>query len=111
MVRFPVILMHIIFAHLQDKRSVECVCLAFSRLVDSFQNVPERLQEVASPELLTNLQQLVRLTSYILLFVAVASDTLDITFPLVISSFYTGKLYRRSSLPPSLDADFVNNEN
>ncbi|XP_026293450.2 E3 ubiquitin-protein ligase TRIP12 [Frankliniella occidentalis] len=42
----------------QDKKSVESVCLAFSRLVDSFQNVPEKLQEIASPELLTNLQQL-----------------------------------------------------
>lgn len=43
----------------QDKKSVECVCLAFSRLVDSFQNDPARLQEIATPELLTNLQQLV----------------------------------------------------
>ncbi|CAH1643332.1 unnamed protein product [Spodoptera littoralis] len=42
----------------QDKKSVECVCLAFSRLVDSFQNDPARLQEIATPELLTNLQQL-----------------------------------------------------
>lgn len=43
----------------QDKRSVESVCLAFSRLVDSFQNDPSKLQEIASPVLLTNLQQLV----------------------------------------------------
>lgn len=43
----------------QDKKSVESVCLAYSRLVDSFQNMPEKLQEIASPELLTNLQQLV----------------------------------------------------
>ncbi|XP_039765934.1 E3 ubiquitin-protein ligase TRIP12 isoform X2 [Pararge aegeria] len=43
---------------IQDKKSVECVCLAFSRLVDSFQNDPARLQEIATPELLTNLQQL-----------------------------------------------------
>ncbi|CAG4963376.1 unnamed protein product [Parnassius apollo] len=42
----------------QDKKSVECVCLAFSRLVDSFQHDPARLQEIATPELLTNLQQL-----------------------------------------------------
>ncbi|XP_022824637.1 E3 ubiquitin-protein ligase TRIP12 isoform X2 [Spodoptera litura] len=42
----------------QDKKSVECVCLAFSRLVDSFQHDPDRLQEIATPELLTNLQQL-----------------------------------------------------
>ncbi|XP_069701943.1 E3 ubiquitin-protein ligase TRIP12 isoform X2 [Periplaneta americana] len=42
----------------QDKKSVESVCLAFSRLVDSFQNDPSKLQEIASPELLTNLQQL-----------------------------------------------------
>ncbi|XP_013166656.1 PREDICTED: E3 ubiquitin-protein ligase TRIP12 isoform X1 [Papilio xuthus] len=42
----------------QDKKSVECVCMAFSRLVDSFQNDPARLQEIATPELLTNLQQL-----------------------------------------------------
>ncbi|CAK1548387.1 unnamed protein product [Leptosia nina] len=43
---------------IQDKKSVECVCLAFSRLVDSFQHDPSRLQEIATPELLTNLQQL-----------------------------------------------------
>jgi E3 ubiquitin-protein ligase TRIP12 len=43
----------------QDKKSVESVCLAFSRLVDSFQNDPVKLQEIASTELLTNLQQLV----------------------------------------------------
>ncbi|KAL4705000.1 hypothetical protein ACJJTC_009788 [Scirpophaga incertulas] len=42
----------------QDKKSVECVCLAFSRLVDSFQHDPGRLQDIATPELLTNLQQL-----------------------------------------------------
>lgn len=43
----------------QDKKAVESVCLAFSRLVDSYQNDPSRLQEIASTELLTNLQQLV----------------------------------------------------
>lgn len=46
----------------QDKKSVECVCLAFSRLVDSFQSEPTRLQEIASNELLTNLQQLLVVT-------------------------------------------------
>lgn len=46
----------------QDKKSVECVCLAFSRLVDSFQLEPSRLQEIASTELLTNLQQLLVVT-------------------------------------------------
>lgn len=42
-----------------DRRSVECVCLAFSRLTDSMQHDPARLQEIATPKLLTNLQQLV----------------------------------------------------
>lgn len=42
----------------QDKKSVESVCLVFSRLVDSLQNEPARLLEIASTELLTNLQQL-----------------------------------------------------
>ncbi|KAK7869881.1 hypothetical protein R5R35_006684 [Gryllus longicercus] len=46
----------------QDKKSVESVCLAFSRLVDSFQNDPHKLAEIASPELLTNLQQLLVLS-------------------------------------------------
>ena len=46
---------------LQDKRSVESVCMAFSRLVDSFQSNPEKLKEIANPQLLTNLQQLVSL--------------------------------------------------
>lgn len=46
----------------QDKKSVESVCLAFSRLVDSFQNDPQKLAEIASPELLTNLQQLLVLS-------------------------------------------------
>ncbi|XP_030755174.1 E3 ubiquitin-protein ligase TRIP12 isoform X2 [Sitophilus oryzae] len=46
----------------QDKKCVESVCLAFSRLVDSFQLEPARLQEIASPELLTNLQQLLVVT-------------------------------------------------
>lgn len=46
----------------QDKKCVESVCLAFSRLVDSFQYDPSRLQEIASTELLTNLQQLLVVT-------------------------------------------------
>lgn len=46
----------------QDKKCVESVCLAFSRLVDSFQLEPSRLQEIASTELLTNLQQLLVVT-------------------------------------------------
>lgn len=41
-----------------DKKSVESICIAFSRLVDSFHGDPERLQEIASTELLANLQQL-----------------------------------------------------
>ncbi|KAK6633232.1 hypothetical protein RUM44_003833 [Polyplax serrata] len=41
-----------------DKKCVESICLAFCRLVDSFQNDPTKLMEIASPELLTNLQQL-----------------------------------------------------
>ncbi|KAF5283720.1 hypothetical protein FQR65_LT13755 [Abscondita terminalis] len=46
----------------QDKKSVESVCLAFSRLVDSFQSEPSRLQEIAGTNLLTNLQQLLVVT-------------------------------------------------
>ncbi|CAH0556432.1 unnamed protein product [Brassicogethes aeneus] len=46
----------------QDRKCVESVCLAFSRLVDSFQLEPQRLQEIASTELLTNLQQLLVVT-------------------------------------------------
>lgn len=46
----------------QDKKCVESVCLAFSRIVDSFQTEPARLQEIASTELLTNLQQLLIVT-------------------------------------------------
>nr|XP_022913625.1 E3 ubiquitin-protein ligase TRIP12 isoform X2 [Onthophagus taurus] len=46
----------------QDKKSVESVCLAFYRLVESFQLEPARLQEIASSELLTNLQQLLVVT-------------------------------------------------
>ncbi|KAK9879662.1 hypothetical protein WA026_006724 [Henosepilachna vigintioctopunctata] len=46
----------------QDKKCVESVCLAFSRLIDSFQLEPAKLQEISSTELLTNLQQLLSLT-------------------------------------------------
>uniref|UniRef100_A0A1B6CDK3 E3 ubiquitin-protein ligase n=1 Tax=Clastoptera arizonana TaxID=38151 RepID=A0A1B6CDK3_9HEMI len=46
----------------QDKKSVESVCLAFSRLVDSYQNDTTKLQEIASTQLLTNLQQLLVVT-------------------------------------------------
>ncbi|KAL3281120.1 hypothetical protein HHI36_004342 [Cryptolaemus montrouzieri] len=46
----------------QDKKCVESVCLAFSRLIDSFQLEPSKLQEIASAELLTNLQQLLVVT-------------------------------------------------
>lgn len=44
----------------QDKKSVECVCQAFSRLVDSFQHDPVMLHKIINAELLQNLQQLVR---------------------------------------------------
>nr|XP_018917455.1 PREDICTED: E3 ubiquitin-protein ligase TRIP12 isoform X1 [Bemisia tabaci]XP_018917456.1 PREDICTED: E3 ubiquitin-protein ligase TRIP12 isoform X1 [Bemisia tabaci] len=43
---------------LQDKKSVESVCLAFSRLVESYQSDSAKLREIASTQLLTNLQQL-----------------------------------------------------
>lgn len=46
----------------QDKKSVECVCQAFSRLVDSFQHDPVMLHKIINAELLQNLQQLVRVT-------------------------------------------------
>ncbi|XP_054270901.1 E3 ubiquitin-protein ligase TRIP12 [Macrosteles quadrilineatus] len=51
-------LINFVFFKVEDKKSVESVCLVFSRLVDSFQNDTAKLQELASPELLTNLQQL-----------------------------------------------------
>ncbi|KAK4005152.1 hypothetical protein OUZ56_006875 [Daphnia magna] len=41
-----------------DKKSVESICIAFSRLVDSFHGESDRLQEIASTELLAHLQQL-----------------------------------------------------
>lgn len=43
----------------QDKKSVESVCLGFSRLVDSLVVDPRRLEEIAGTELLANMQQLV----------------------------------------------------
>ncbi|KAF8784377.1 E3 ubiquitin-protein ligase TRIP12 like protein [Argiope bruennichi] len=42
----------------QDKKSVESACLAFSRLVDCFQNDSKCLKEIASHGLLSNIQQL-----------------------------------------------------
>uniref|UniRef100_T1IVF8 E3 ubiquitin-protein ligase n=1 Tax=Strigamia maritima TaxID=126957 RepID=T1IVF8_STRMM len=42
----------------QDKKSVESVCLCFSRLVDNYQQDPKVLQEIASHRLLNNVQQL-----------------------------------------------------
>lgn len=46
----------------QDKKSVECVCQAFSRLVDSFQHDPITLHKIINAELLQNLQQLLMIT-------------------------------------------------
>ncbi|XP_043275356.1 E3 ubiquitin-protein ligase TRIP12 isoform X3 [Venturia canescens] len=46
----------------QDKKSVECVCQAFSRLVDSFQHDPVMLHKIITAELLQNLQQLLMIT-------------------------------------------------
>lgn len=43
----------------QDKKSVEYVCQAFSKLVDSFQHDPVMLHKIINAELLQNLQQLV----------------------------------------------------
>lgn len=50
----------VLSAHLgvSDKKSVESVCLAFSRMVDSFQSNEEILTQVASNNLLNNLQNL-----------------------------------------------------
>nr|XP_024215138.1 E3 ubiquitin-protein ligase TRIP12 isoform X1 [Halyomorpha halys]XP_024215139.1 E3 ubiquitin-protein ligase TRIP12 isoform X1 [Halyomorpha halys] len=42
----------------QDQKSVESVCLALSRLVEGLQSDPPKLMQIASTELLTNLQQL-----------------------------------------------------
>jgi E3 ubiquitin-protein ligase TRIP12 len=49
-----------------DKKSVERICNAFYRLVDSFQHEPIILQEIASMELLKNCQQLLVLSPPVL---------------------------------------------
>ncbi|XP_013778614.1 E3 ubiquitin-protein ligase TRIP12-like isoform X4 [Limulus polyphemus] len=46
----------------QDKKSVESVCLAFSRFVDCYQNDPKILIEIANHGLLSNIQQLLMVT-------------------------------------------------
>ena len=53
---------------LQDKKSVESVCLCFSRLVDNFQTDQRLLKEIAVHGLLTNVQQLVSFFSYACFF-------------------------------------------
>lgn len=50
----------------QDKKSVERICNAFYRLVDSFQHDAIILQEIASMELLKNCQQLLVVTPAVL---------------------------------------------
>lgn len=50
----------------QDKKSVERICNAFYRLIDSFQHEPTILQEIASMELLKNCQTLLVATPPIL---------------------------------------------
>ncbi|XP_076454353.1 E3 ubiquitin-protein ligase TRIP12-like isoform X2 [Babylonia areolata] len=45
-----------------DKKSVESVCLCFSRLVDNFQNDQRILKEIAVHGLLNNIQQLVMIS-------------------------------------------------
>ncbi|ELK17134.1 Putative E3 ubiquitin-protein ligase TRIP12 [Pteropus alecto] len=50
----------------QDKKSVESTCLCFARLVDNFQHEENLLQQVASKDLLTNVQQLLVVTPPIL---------------------------------------------
>lgn len=49
-----------------DKKSVERICNAFYRLIDSFQLEPVILQEIASMELLKNCQQLLVVTPPVL---------------------------------------------
>ena len=49
-----------------DKKSVERICNAFYRLIDSFQHEPTILQEIASMELLKNCQQLLVVTPPVL---------------------------------------------
>ncbi|KAI1287488.1 E3 ubiquitin-protein ligase TRIP12 [Halotydeus destructor] len=41
-----------------DKKCVENICLAYSRMVESYQREPEKLSEIAGNNLLSNLQQL-----------------------------------------------------
>ncbi|XP_076844907.1 E3 ubiquitin-protein ligase TRIP12 isoform X2 [Brachyhypopomus gauderio] len=50
----------------QDKKSVESTCLCFARLVDNFQHEENLLQQVASRDLLTNIQQLLVVTPPVL---------------------------------------------
>ncbi|XP_039151320.1 E3 ubiquitin-protein ligase TRIP12 isoform X4 [Drosophila simulans] len=50
----------------QDKKCIESVCSAFCRLVESFQHDGQRLQQIASPDLLKNCQQLLLVTPAIL---------------------------------------------
>ncbi|XP_048836365.1 E3 ubiquitin-protein ligase TRIP12 isoform X4 [Brienomyrus brachyistius] len=50
----------------QDKKSVESTCLCFARLVDNFQNEENLLLQVASRDLLTNIQQLLVVTPPVL---------------------------------------------
>lgn len=50
----------------QDKKCVEYVCTAFYRLVESFQHEPNKLQEIATKDLLKNCQQLLVVTPSIL---------------------------------------------
>ncbi|XP_048588238.1 E3 ubiquitin-protein ligase TRIP12 isoform X2 [Nematostella vectensis] len=47
---------------IQDKKSVESCCLAFSRLVDSFQHDKAHLEDLAGHGLLTNIQQLLMIS-------------------------------------------------
>lgn len=49
-----------------DKKSVERICNAFYRLIDSFHQEPTILQEIASMELLKNCQQLLVVTPPVL---------------------------------------------
>ena len=49
-----------------DKKSCESTCLAFSRLVDSFPNETDLLTQIACPQLLPNLQQLLLVTPQVI---------------------------------------------
>ncbi|XP_043199184.1 E3 ubiquitin-protein ligase TRIP12-like isoform X2 [Amphibalanus amphitrite] len=46
----------------QDKKTVESVCLAFSRLVDTFKTDPAKVKEIARHGLLANVQRLLMAT-------------------------------------------------